>query len=230
MSHAPESLPNAASPLESPPSTKDRLLDAALEVLAERGLDATTVRAVTQVAGVSVSAANYHFGSMDALLREALRRRLGPMNERRLERLALACRDGAPTVEAVVEAFLQPSLELRAAEGEDSITYRRLPGWLHLGSPERSGDLVEEIFGELFERFVEGLGRALPGRDRRDLALALHFALGALLHTTSGVADRFIDPDGSLDDGTLLERLVRFASDGVRASCPVVSGADGERS
>ena len=52
--------------------TRERLLDAAERIFAERGFEGASIRAVTQAAGASVSAANYHFGSKEALLRETL--------------------------------------------------------------------------------------------------------------------------------------------------------------
>ena len=64
--------------------TKERLLDAAERLLAEHGYEGTSLRAVTQAAGTSVSAANYHFGSKEELLRATLLRRVEPMNRRRL--------------------------------------------------------------------------------------------------------------------------------------------------
>ena len=55
--------------------TKERLLDAAERLFAERGFEGASLRAVTQAAGTSVSAANYHFGSKEALLGRTLLRR-----------------------------------------------------------------------------------------------------------------------------------------------------------
>ncbi len=98
--------------------TKERLLAAAERLFAERGFEGASLRAVTQAAGTSVSAANYHFGSKQALLRATLRRRVEPMNRLRLERLdALeAAAAGAPlSLEALLDAFLRPAFEVRAA-------------------------------------------------------------------------------------------------------------------
>ena len=52
----------SASEPRPPADTKERLLDAAEHVFAERGFEGTSMRAVTQAAGAAVSAANYHFG------------------------------------------------------------------------------------------------------------------------------------------------------------------------
>ncbi|MCP5067717.1 MAG: TetR/AcrR family transcriptional regulator, partial [bacterium] len=103
-------------PATSGQDTKQRLLDAAEQLFAERGFDGTSMRAVTQAAGASVSAANYHFGSKQALLGATLRRRIEPFNRRRLELLdGLEAGGAVPDVEQLMDAFFRPPFE-RAAE------------------------------------------------------------------------------------------------------------------
>lgn len=53
--------------------TREEILRAALRVIAERGVGATTHRAVAEEAGVPVGAPGYYFGTMDGLLQEALK-------------------------------------------------------------------------------------------------------------------------------------------------------------
>jgi len=48
-------------------NTKDALLAAAIEVFADKGFDAATVRDICGRAMANVAAVNYHFGSKDAL-------------------------------------------------------------------------------------------------------------------------------------------------------------------
>lgn len=50
-----------------------RVLDAAVEIIAERGIGATTHRAVAARAGVPLSTTSYFFASIDDLIVEALR-------------------------------------------------------------------------------------------------------------------------------------------------------------
>ena len=86
-------------PLIEPPldeasalDTKQRLLDAAIMVFSQNGFQASSMRAITREAGTSLSAANYHFGSKEELLRAALCARADVLNARRMELLNKATR------------------------------------------------------------------------------------------------------------------------------------------
>jgi AcrR family transcriptional regulator len=57
-----------------PQATKHAVIEAAGRLFAEKGFAGVTAREVARDAGVALSAIPYHFGSMDALYREALLR------------------------------------------------------------------------------------------------------------------------------------------------------------
>ena len=52
-------------------STRDRILDTAEICFAQRGFDGTSLREITGLADVNLGAVNYHFGSKQALIKEA---------------------------------------------------------------------------------------------------------------------------------------------------------------
>lgn len=52
--------------------TKKRIIEVAKRVFAEKGFDGTSVRNITEEAGVNVSAIHYHFGSKEDVLLEIL--------------------------------------------------------------------------------------------------------------------------------------------------------------
>ena len=55
-------------------SSKSDILNAATEAFADRGFEATSVRAICAAAGVNLAAINYHFGGKAALYREVVTR------------------------------------------------------------------------------------------------------------------------------------------------------------
>jgi AcrR family transcriptional regulator len=61
-----------SNPKGAATDTRTRILEAARKVLAERGYEGTTMRAISAEAGVAVGLANYHFGSRRELLAEVL--------------------------------------------------------------------------------------------------------------------------------------------------------------
>jgi AcrR family transcriptional regulator len=212
MVTVPRPLP--AAPVEgtgSPASTKDRLLTAAANLLAEHGYEAVSIRAVTQAAGGS---------------------RIQPMNTRRLALLGALEAEGEPSVREIVEAFLRPALELSAGSDEAALTYRRLPASLHFMPLERVRGLYQEIFGEVAKRFLAALERALPGRSHASLPLAFQLGIGAMVHATGGHAESILGIEDPIEGDEMLAALARFVSQGILASCPLLElegGADGPR-
>jgi len=212
-----------------PSPTKTRLLDAAEQLFAAHGFEGTSMRAVTQAAATSVSAANYHFGSKEALLAAALVRRLEPLNRRRLESLdALESAAGGttPSVEELVEAFLRPSFEAQHEHGSGTLPYRRLVAQIHADPHEMVGSLKIELFTPVLQRYVEALARALPDRSPEELVLNFQFVIGVLIHVIGGHIR--MDPDvapSELPDEHVLQQMVAFASGGIRARCTATDSA-----
>lgn len=54
-------------------STKGKIIQVAMDIIASEGFQGVTTRKIAAGAGVNVAAINYHFGSKDALVTEALR-------------------------------------------------------------------------------------------------------------------------------------------------------------
>jgi AcrR family transcriptional regulator len=69
--------------------TRERLLDAASELFAERGFHGTKVREIAERAGVNLAAGNYHFGSKSALYLGVLRAQFAEIQALIAERGAL---------------------------------------------------------------------------------------------------------------------------------------------
>ena len=206
--------------------TKERLLAEAARLFAERGYAATSMRAVTQAAGVSVSAANYHFGTKEALLLATLGRTIGPVNQARIEALDALERDAAaspPSLEQVLEAFLEPAVRGRdQASGQDR--FRELAARLYSDPPHVVAAFKEENFGPLSQRFTAAFQRAVPDRDPREVAVAFHLIVGMMVHVISGQLElgnlAFESGTALPDDDELLAEMIRFGAAGLRSTVP----------
>jgi len=202
--------------------TKQRLLDAAERLFAEHGFEVTSMRAVTQAAATCVSAANYHFGSKEALLQAALVRRLEPLNQRRLEALdalEAAAGDEPVAVEALLEAFLRPGYEAQRDAGDGRLPFRSIAARLYTDPHERVSSLKAEIFGPVAARFIDALAESLPDRTRDELVLDFQLFIGLMVHAIIGRTRVEAEGEGlaPLPDDWVLQRMVSFAAAGLRA-------------
>ena len=88
-------------------TTREKLLDAAARLFAERGIDAVSTAEIVRTAGQrNMSAVHYHFGSRDGVLVALLERHIPDIRARRVELLELATgargNDPRPAAEAIV--------------------------------------------------------------------------------------------------------------------------------
>jgi len=92
-------------------------MDAALDLLAERGEDGVTLRAVTDAASANVAAVSYHFGSLRSLLDASVEHAL----ERYLDAQEEALSDLSPesTLEELAAAFARPMIRALSTGGRD---------------------------------------------------------------------------------------------------------------
>ncbi len=211
--------------------TRERLLDAAEQIFAERGFEGASIRAVTQAAGASVSAANYHFGSKEALLRETLLRRVGPLNERRIARLdALEENAGGRPVEleTIIEAFLRPVFEEHAASVDATNRFRQVAARIYSDPPDVVATMKRELFGPIVTRFVGAISAALPEKTPEEIELGFQLTVGVMVHVISGhLVTTPVSEDGGcecwtsrLSDEAVLQQMIAYVVAGLRAKSP----------
>ena len=198
--------------------TRERLLDAAARLFAERGYTGTSIRAVTTAAGVSVSAANYHFGSKRELLSAVCQRLIGPLNQERMRALdEVELRSGPPAqfLEDLLRAFLAPAV---LQPPDRQLESRAVAARLYADPPEIVAELKRDLFGPLRDRMTLLLGRALPAASSEQLALAFQFTVGVMVHVVGGHLETGADSDaGYPRDEQLVEALVSYCAAGIRA-------------
>lgn len=103
----PPETPRASSPAGKSGSTRERILDIALELFTERGYEKTSLRDISERLGTTKAALYYHFKSKADILLE-LHLRLHTVGERLLDEFE-ALPDGTARTEAVpqlLDAFI----------------------------------------------------------------------------------------------------------------------------
>ncbi len=201
--------------------TKLRILNAAEKLFAQHGLAATSLRAITAEAGVNLASVNYHFRSKEELIRAMYRRRLAPINQRRLEMLDQAEREAAPKpapLEKILDALLDPLLEAKGSDAGAGVQV--LLGRVYAEPGGIAVQMLKEQMAEAGQRFGAALHRALPKLSRAELAWRMHFVIGALAHTL--VAGKLLEyisgGECSADDTEGAHRnMIAFALAGLNA-------------
>jgi len=224
-------------------STRDKILDAAEALFAQKGFATTSVRAITERAGVNLAALNYHFGSKSGLIEAVFKRRIDPINQERLEMLrkfeAEAGKKPVP-LEKLMEAFLAPALKISDKDASTQL-FIRLMGRIHMEADSLDSGMKEIAeakknimlnFKEVFFVFRGLLARALPEVDPEELLWRLSFTLGAMAHSMMMVHGKqanpisealsFMDNAAVLsteNEDKVLEYLIRYTVSGLRAGC-----------
>jgi len=202
----------------SPKTTKDRLLEAADELSAEFGFAGTSLRDLTQRAGVNLAAVNYHFGSKEGLFRELMIRRFAPINAERLARLDTLESIGEPNLEEVLEALVAPILALRVRDPQAARQLVEVIGRLSSAKGAHMQELIE-TFRQTSQRFMAALRRCLPQLPEREQLWRLNGTLGVMLGTMLDPHE-FLqcsnNPDAEYQQ-QVLEDIVAFLAAGLRA-------------
>lgn len=171
--------------------TRERILDAAERLMAERGISGVSLNEINTAAGQRNTAAlHYHFGGREQLVR-AIMRRHGAWLRSRHDELYAALEGREPGTRELVELIIVPVAEYLAA-GPSARAAVRI--WVSaIGRPEVA---VEEIQG-LVDATLTSAARVLIARMSadmpRELAVArLVTAAQAALHV---LADRAVQED-----------------------------------
>ncbi|HEX6712314.1 MAG TPA: TetR family transcriptional regulator [Thermoleophilaceae bacterium] len=156
--------------------TRARLLDSALDLLAERGEDGVVLRELTETAGANVAAVSYHFGSLqslcDAAIEHALERYLAAQQA---EMSALAA---GSAVEEVAAAFARPIMRALAVGGRDLDVIRIVA---RAGiDPPQAWDRFDATFDQIRRDAVKALKPNISGVNDRELTFRIRAAIGML--------------------------------------------------
>lgn len=176
------------------------LLDAAERLYAERGVGSVSLREVGAAAGQrNNSAAQYHFGSRDGLLRAVFERRMVPIDEQRqrmLDAIAPSAEDAGER-RALLAAIVVPLTDAVAATPDSC--YARFLAQV-LSSDVVAGNSREPFtaaYRAASARLAAGLDHLPPTIARLRLDHAVLLVVGALARWEQARADgvAVLDPD-----------------------------------
>jgi len=219
--------PIAGQTTERPPThTRDRLLDIAEQLFAERGLDAVSIRDIIGAAGVNLGAINYHFGTKEKLIVAVLERRMVPLRQRCLQGLAAAeqaAGNRRPTLEAVLEALFRAEVEQAMDPARGGATFGKLMARCFVEAKPAVEKALRTHFEPVMRRFDAALLRVMPQLTPADVFWRMHLLIGGLHHSLLMLHRK--PPEGirlRMDAETYIKRFVAFAAAAFRAPLPKV--------
>jgi AcrR family transcriptional regulator len=192
--------------------TRARLLDAVEGLIADHGFKPLTHRTIASRAEAHVALLNYHFGSKEQLIEEALARRAGQLLAAQHDALAALRDKGNWSVEDVLWAYARPFAMLDRDEPSPWRNYLCLVA--RLAGHDPSDSIMLRHFGSVYRECLAALRHALPTVD--DNALAAGFRNCRLLIEHDALAR--CRAGGNAPPVTPSpEQLIAFLAGGMRA-------------
>jgi AcrR family transcriptional regulator len=151
-------------------------MEAALDLLSERGEEGVSLRELTDAAEANVAAVSYHFGSLQALLDEAIEDALERYLDTQQE--AVSALGSESTLEEVAAAFARPMISALTKGGRDRAAIR-IVARAAIDPPE-GWDRFDARFDQIRADVVRVLKAKLSGVKGRELIFRIRCAAGML--------------------------------------------------
>jgi len=203
-------------------STKTKILDAAEILFAKGGFAETSMRAITEKAGVNLAAINYHFGSKNSLTIAVLDRYLKHLMPGLSSALAhLRSSKTAPNISDVLESFVTPLMDLDKVGRGGTVCFLKLLGRGYIDVQGQLKLYILETYCEDIEIIKESLRQSAPHLSEEELFWRIHFTLGTSVFTLAA-SDALMEISKSdyqtdIDTKGILERLLPFLGAGFSA-------------
>lgn len=173
-------------PFDSSVDTKWKVIAAATELFATKGMENVSLRELTAAAGVNLAAVNYHFGSKDALCEAVLDSLAASINERRLAHLSKVVDDAesagvAPQLEAILDTFMQPYL---SADHEGALL-AQLVLKHRINPSDMTTRIVRRHFDPLAREYIAAFAKACPQVDPSAFYWRYMFMAGVVIMTST---------------------------------------------
>lgn len=207
-------------------STKNKILDAADVLFADKGFNGTSLREITSQANVNLAAVNYHFGSKKELIKAVMSRYMDELSPQLESALLMLCDNTTkPSLHDVFSAFIEPLLNLNAFKENGTSTFLQLLGRGYTDSQGFLRWFLTTQYPNVFTNFTKAIKIAYPELSAEEMFWRLHFTMGTIVFTMSST-EALIDIaqndfNNQLDIAGVIERVIPYVAAGVAA--PVTS-------
>lgn len=204
--------------------TRTKILDAAEQLFADKGINGASLREIMIVAEVNIAAVNYYFGSKADLLKAVVSRRSTLINGARLSLLEEGIRKngGVPSIEHWLHAFIVPFVEAEGSSDPGWRNFMRVLNWVATaqGHDVLCQQIIQETYGSMRQTFLDALAGALPELSTQDVCWRYHCAVTVLRtivvarERAASALDNFVDAS-NLDH--MIAHIIPFLRGGITA-------------
>jgi AcrR family transcriptional regulator len=164
--------------------TRQRLLDATLVLLAERGEDGVTLRDITTAADANIAAVSYHFGSLSALVRAATEQAIAAMIDGQIERMQALGSDA--TIEQIAAALGHTTVMSLGRPGCAEQQLLRIMARVIAHPPPELAEWMAAALARSDAYTLPLLRRALPDVSDEELRFRRESAIGIINFLVTG--------------------------------------------
>jgi len=164
--------------------TKNRLLDAAECLFAEKGFENVSVRELAAAADVNAAAVNYHFQGKENLFHEVIVRRFVSQRDRTLAALddLLAQTHGHPPIDQVIRTLTQQYVEGALAGPGGASFLSLMARQMQPGHSQMAGPFFREMVAPIFASFSRAITAARPGLEPDQVSWIISSIVGQIHH------------------------------------------------
>jgi len=203
-------------------SARERLLDSAEELFAEKGFDGTNIRELTTRANSNIAAVNYHFGGKEKLYIEVFQRLMSKMRDIRIASIenVMSQTDHEPTLEELLRAFATAFIEPLIDQSSGSLFMKLMIR--EMSDPRLPKKMfVEELAGPTLTALGKGLMQLYPGLDQQKAVLSIISLIGQLVHIIR--LNEMFDLDEFVGGSAprlpeMVDHIVEFSAAGIQAA------------
>ncbi len=206
-------------------STKNKILDAAESLFADKGFNGTSLREITSQAEVNLAAVNYHFGSKKELIKAVMSRYMNELSPRLESALTQICEKESPSLIEVFSAFIDPLLSLNEFKVNGTSNFLQLLGRGYTDSQGFLRWFLTTQYPGVIDNFIIAVQKAYPELSAEEMFWRLHFTMGTVVFTMSS-SDALIDIamsdfERELQISDVIRNVIPYVAAGVGAPMPV---------
>jgi len=203
-------------------TTKNKILDAAEKLFADKGFNGTSLREITSQAEVNLAAVNYHFGSKKELIKAVMSRYMNELSPRLESALLGLCHsDKQPSLIEVFSAFVEPLLALSKFKPNGTSNFLQLLGRGYTDSQGFLRWFLTTRYPVVIDSFVNAVHKAYPELTTEEMFWRLHFTMGTIVFTMSS-SDALMDIakndfNKDIDISGVIKEVIPYVAAGVGA-------------